>query len=60
MTQSTLFMSEVDDQMQRAGDDLAQAIAADDELSAIAARGRMCDLAELVDHVVTAPILILP
>lgn len=60
MTQSTLFMSEVDDQMRRARDDLAQAIEAGDELSAIAARGRMRDLAELVDHVVTVPILIVP
>lgn len=60
MTPSTLFIGEVDEQMRRARDDLARAIEVGDEGSALAARGRMRDLAELVDHVVTGPVLRLP
>lgn len=60
MRGSTLFMTEVDEQMNRARNDLAQATEVGDDLSAIAARGRMRDLAELVDHVVTGPVLCMP
>ncbi|MDQ3114512.1 MAG: hypothetical protein M3Q84_10540 [Actinomycetota bacterium] len=60
MIASTHFLSEVDHQMQRAQTDLARAIELLDESAAMAARGRMQDLAELVDRVSAPPILCLP
>jgi len=60
MIASTHILSEVDHQMQRAQTDLARAIELLDESAAMAARGRMQDLAELVDRVSAPPILCLP
>lgn len=55
MTENTHFLSEVDQQMRRAQTDLGRAIELFDESAAMAARGRMQDLAELVERVSAPP-----
>ncbi len=60
MITCTHFLTEVDHQMRRAERDLATAMQLRDEPAATAARGRMLDLSELVEHVSAPPILCVP